>query len=143
MDAGQRAFVHHGQGARRCRGLLGPRIAEGEATAHHLGQGLHDLAHGRAATAQRPELGLFPELDLDPAAEAATLRGTSQFLMDTVKDPRFLEQLMDLCLEVGIEFARAQVRAGADTIGIGDAICSQISPGLYEEMVLPRQKKLW
>jgi len=77
-----------------------------------------------------------------PAAEAATLRGTAQFLMDTVKDRSFLEDLMDLCLQVGIDFAQAQVRAGADTIGIGDAIASQVSPRTYERLILPREKKL-
>ena len=29
-------------------------------------------------------------------------------------------------------FARAQVDAGADTIGIGDAIASQVNPRIYE-----------
>ena len=77
-----------------------------------------------------------------PAAEAATLRDTTAFLIDTIKDPPFLAELMDLCLEVGIEFARAQVEAGADTIGIGDAIASQISPETYESLIQPREKRL-
>jgi len=77
-----------------------------------------------------------------PAAEAATLRGTTAFLIDTIKDSSFLSELMDLCLEVGIEFARAQVEAGADTIGIGDAIASQISPETYASLIQPREKRL-
>jgi MtaA/CmuA family methyltransferase len=77
-----------------------------------------------------------------PAAEAATLRGTTAFLIDTIRDTSFLAELMDLCLAVGIEFARAQVDAGADTIGIGDAIASQISPFTYEKLIQPREKRL-
>ena len=77
-----------------------------------------------------------------PAAEAATLRDTTAFLIDTIKAPPFLAELMDLCLEVGIEFARAQVEAGADTIGIGDAIASQVSPFTYEKLIQPREKRL-
>jgi len=78
-----------------------------------------------------------------PAAEAADLRGVSEFLMDMMEEPEWCGELMDRCVDAGIAFAQAQVDAGADTIGIGDAICSQISPDLYEEMVLPRQKRLF
>jgi MtaA/CmuA family methyltransferase len=77
-----------------------------------------------------------------PAAEAADLRGVTAFLMDLMDGEAFAVALMDLCLEVGIEFARAQIEAGADTIGIGDAIASQLSPALYERLVQPREKRL-
>jgi len=77
-----------------------------------------------------------------PAAEAADLRGVSQFLLDLMDDPAWCGELMDRCVDVAAEFAAAQCEAGADTIGIGDAICSQVSPALYIQWVLPRQKKL-
>lgn len=77
-----------------------------------------------------------------PAASAATLRDVSNFLMDLLIDGAFACELMDRCLEVGIAFAKAQVDAGADTIGIGDAIASQVSPDIYENLILPREKKL-
>ncbi|MFH0911313.1 MAG: uroporphyrinogen decarboxylase family protein [Planctomycetota bacterium] len=77
-----------------------------------------------------------------PAAEAADLRGVTQFLMDLMDDEPFAGALMDRSIEVGVEFARAQVEAGADTVGVGDAIASQLSPELYERLVLPREKRL-
>jgi len=77
-----------------------------------------------------------------PAAEAADLRGVMNFLIDTMTDATFVKELMDVCVAVGIEFARAQIDAGADTIGIGDAIASQVSPEVYEQLILPREKKL-
>ncbi len=77
-----------------------------------------------------------------PAAEGADLRGVDRFLIDLLKDPTFAGELMDRCTEVGIEFARAQVAAGADTIGVGDAIASQISPRVYETLIQPREKRL-
>ncbi|MEA1997199.1 MAG: uroporphyrinogen decarboxylase family protein [Gemmatimonadota bacterium] len=77
-----------------------------------------------------------------PAAEAADLRGVNNFLIDLLDDEPFVAELMDLCVEVAIEFGRAQVEAGADTIGIGDAIASQVSPGLYERLIQPREKRL-
>ena len=77
-----------------------------------------------------------------PAAEAADLRDVSDFLMDLVADEPFACDLMDVCVETGIEFARAQVQAGADTIGIGDAIASQVSPDMYERLIQPRERRL-
>lgn len=77
-----------------------------------------------------------------PAAEAANLRGVIKFLLDLIENEAFAVDLLDRCLEVAIAFAVAQVEAGADTIGIGDAIASQISPGIYEKLIQPREKIL-
>ncbi|MCK9413701.1 MAG: uroporphyrinogen decarboxylase family protein [Prolixibacteraceae bacterium] len=77
-----------------------------------------------------------------PAASAATLRDVSIFLMDLIIDEPFTCELMDRCLETCISFAKAQIDAGADTIGIGDAIASQVSPDIYENLILPREMKL-
>jgi MtaA/CmuA family methyltransferase len=77
-----------------------------------------------------------------PAAEAADLRGVTNFLMDLMTDEPFTVELMDRCVEVGVAFAQAQLEAGADTIGIGDAIASQISPGVYEKLIQPREQRL-
>jgi MtaA/CmuA family methyltransferase len=77
-----------------------------------------------------------------PAAEAADLRGVTAFLMDLMTDEPFAAELMDLCTEVGVEFARAQLGAGAETIGIGDAIASQVSPAVYERLIRPRERRM-
>jgi len=77
-----------------------------------------------------------------PAASAATLRDVSNLLMDLVIDEAYACELMDRCLETCIAFARAQVDAGAETIGIGDAIASQVSPDIYENLILSREMKL-
>jgi len=77
-----------------------------------------------------------------PAAEAADLRDVTTFLMDLMDDTEFAAALMDLCLDTAIAFARAQIEAGADTIGIGDAIASQVDPGTYETLIQPREKQL-
>lgn len=78
-----------------------------------------------------------------PAAEAADLRGAQSFLLDLALDPPFAGELMDRCVEVGIAFAKAQIDAGADTIGVGDAIASQMSADMFEELVFPRERRLF
>ena len=77
-----------------------------------------------------------------PAAEAADLRGVANYFADLMEDEEYICKLMDLCVEVALEFAQAQVNAGADTIGIGDAVASQVSPDVYERMILPREQRL-
>lgn len=77
-----------------------------------------------------------------PAAEAADLRDLMNFLVDLMDDETYAGELMDLCVDVAIRFARAQVDAGCDTIGIGDAIASQVSPDVYEKLIQPREKRL-
>jgi MtaA/CmuA family methyltransferase len=41
-----------------------------------------------------------------------------------------------------LRFAKAQVEAGADMIGLGDAAASLVGPRIYEEFVLPYEKRL-
>jgi MtaA/CmuA family methyltransferase len=78
-----------------------------------------------------------------PAAEAADLRTATNFLMDLMLEPAYACELMDLCAEVGIEFGRAQFEAGADTMGVGDAIASQVSADVYGELIFPREQRLF
>lgn len=77
-----------------------------------------------------------------PCAAAADLRGLSRLMMDFRDDPGFVHDLFDFTLEDGIRFAAAQLEAGADSIGIGDAAASLVGPRIYNEFVWPREKKL-
>lgn len=75
-------------------------------------------------------------------AEAADLRGVNELLMDLVLDEQFVTDLMDICLEQGIRYAKAQIEAGADFIGVGDAIASVAGPVYYRRFALPYERKL-
>ncbi|NWJ51464.1 MAG: uroporphyrinogen decarboxylase family protein [Bacteroidetes bacterium] len=77
-----------------------------------------------------------------PLAEACDLVGVSEMLMMLMMDEDFCDRLMDKCLVVAKAFAKAQIEAGADLIGIGDAICSQIDPDSYVRFVKNRHMEL-
>lgn len=77
-----------------------------------------------------------------PGALSADLRGLQEFYMDLLEDPDWCAELLDISTEASLRFALAQVAAGADTIGIGDAMCSQVSAAVYENLILPRQQRL-
>jgi MtaA/CmuA family methyltransferase len=76
-------------------------------------------------------------------AEAANLRGVSRLMVDLYDNPEPLEEVLERCTEVAIAFARAQVHAGADIVGVGDAVGSQISPGMYERFALPYEQRIF
>ena len=63
-------------------------------------------------------------------------------MMDLIDDEGFACELMDVCVEVGIAFARAQVNAGVDTVGIGDAVASLVNPHTYDKLIQPREKQI-
>jgi len=76
-------------------------------------------------------------------AEAADLRGVGNLMMDLVMNPGWVKELLERCVEVEMAFARAQVEAGAHIIGLGDAVASQISPGMYREFALPYERRIF
>lgn len=77
-----------------------------------------------------------------PCAESADLRGINTLMLDFYDDPDFVRRMFDFVLEMELRFAKAQIDAGADLMGVGDAAASLIGPQLYEEFVWPYEKKL-
>lgn len=77
-----------------------------------------------------------------PIAEMADLRGLTQTLVDFYEEPDFVEDVFALLTEQAIRCAIAQIDAGADIIGIGDAAASIVSPDSYRETILPFEQRL-
>jgi MtaA/CmuA family methyltransferase len=77
-----------------------------------------------------------------PFSLAAGLRGLERLKQDLVSDPSFANDLLDFTAEVSVRFADAQIRSGADTIGIGDNAAVGISAQQYEQFLFPRQKRI-
>lgn len=77
-----------------------------------------------------------------PCAESADLRGINTLMMDFYDDPDFVRQLIDFVIRMELPYAAAQIEAGADIIGIGDAAASLVSRDLYDEFIWPAEKRL-
>jgi len=77
-----------------------------------------------------------------PLAEACDLVGVSEMLMKTILEPDFARLIYEKCMITAKAFALAQIEAGCDIIGIGDAICSQISADYYRDDIMPLHKNL-
>ncbi len=77
-----------------------------------------------------------------PCAESADLRGINTLMMDYYDEPDFIHALAGFTVNVALKFATAQIEAGADIIGVGDAAASLINRELYDKFVLPHEKRL-
>jgi len=77
-----------------------------------------------------------------PCAEAADLRGINRLMTDFFDDPPFVRDLFAFVLAMELRFAQAQVAAGIDIMGIGDAAASLVGPRIYEEFVWPYEQKM-
>jgi MtaA/CmuA family methyltransferase len=78
-----------------------------------------------------------------PCAMAADLRGLNRLMLDFGDDPAFVRELFSFVVQMELRFAKAQVEAGADIIGVGDAAASLVGPRIYDEFVLPYEKRLF
>ncbi len=75
-------------------------------------------------------------------AQSCDLMRMEELFMDLLEEPEPIRELLEICLQEEILFANAQIDAGADIIGVGDAATSLIGPALYKEFALPYQKRL-
>jgi len=99
----------------------------------------------RAATLFRQQVGrekLIEGWIEGPCAEAADLRGINTLMIDFFDDEAFVRDLFEFILEMELRFAKAQVEAGIDIMGVGDAAASLVGPQIYQQFVLPCEKKM-
>lgn len=75
-------------------------------------------------------------------AELADLRGVSELMMDLADEEDYLGETMEFILAGQCRFAKAQVEAGADIIGVGNAVASLVGPHLYGEYAADYDRRL-
>ena len=76
-------------------------------------------------------------------AQANILVGDQALLYSLYDRPAWVHDLLELCTQVETAFALAQIEAGADIIGLGDAIASLVSPAMYREFALPYEQRIF
>jgi MtaA/CmuA family methyltransferase len=75
-------------------------------------------------------------------AETCDLREMSMVMGDLIRSPGLISDILEVCTEQAILFALAQVKAGADFIGVGDAAASLIGPRFYKQFALPYERRI-
>jgi uroporphyrinogen decarboxylase len=76
-------------------------------------------------------------------AETADLSGVSETMMNMIMEPDMVKDIQRICLQTAKDFAAAQIKAGSNIMGVGDAVCSQISLEMYDEFCLPLHQELF
>ena len=77
-----------------------------------------------------------------PCAESSDLRGINTLMTDYYDDADFVHALAAFTVDNALKFAVAQIEAGADIIGVGDAAASLVGRELYDEFVFPHEQRL-
>lgn len=77
-----------------------------------------------------------------PCGQAANLRGINTLMLDFFDDHAFVRDLLEFVVELELRFARAQMEAGAELMGVGDPATSLVGPDIFAEFIFPAQKKL-
>ncbi len=99
------------------------------------------LAIEEMARAVGGQVAILGWIDM-PFAEACSVCGVTEFMLLLKDDPAAAHRLLAFLTEIVIDFALAQVQAGADMIGAGDAATSLISPRMYAEFALPYEQQV-
>lgn len=89
----------------------------------------------------RGELAALGWVDM-PFAEACSVCGVQPFMMLLMDAPDLARRLLDHLTTIVIDFALAQVGAGAHMIGAGDAAASLVSPAAYRAFALPYERRV-
>ncbi len=80
---------------------------------------------------------------MGPWTLSYNLAGTQEFLMETIEEPELVETALRKFKELALQFALAQVRAGADIITWCDhATGNLVSAEMYERFLLPVQTEM-
>jgi MtaA/CmuA family methyltransferase len=104
---------------------------------------MSDRVRGVALLKERAGSDLLVEGWVEgPCAEAADLRGINTLMVDFYDDPAFVDDLFAFVVAMEIEFAKAQIQAGAGLIGVGDAAASLVGPKFYNGHVWEYERKL-
>ncbi len=124
--------------------LADKKMLAGLKAADPLGGGrMHDRV--QAAALFRERVGgqkLIEGWVEGPCAEAADLRGINRLMTDFFDDATFVRDLFEFVVAGALRFAEAQVAAGVDLIGVGDAAASLVGPQIYEDFVRPCEQRL-
>ncbi len=80
--------------------------------------------------------------DQGPFSLATAVRGIEQLMLDCYDDPQFVFDLLEICTEAVIKFARACGQAGCHGLTFGDSTAGLLSPDLFEKFAFPFEKRV-
>ena len=83
--------------------------------------------------------------DQAPFSLASMMRGSQEWMLDLIMgEPELVEELLEYCTEISIQFIRLMAQTGCDMVSNGDSPAGpeMVSPEMYEMFALPFEKRL-
>lgn len=96
----------------------------------------------RIVSALGKEVFIVACMDQYPFSLAAALMDINTIMLQLYDDPPLVEALLDRCAEYTLAYGTALAAAGADMLSGGDSPAGLVGPALYEEVVLPAERRL-
>ena len=93
-----------------------------------------------AATRAQERFAVIANFDQSPFSLACALRGINQLMMDVYDNPNFVKQLLEICTESVLRYAKALAEAGAHILNTGDSPAALVGPANYANFGLPSEQ---
>lgn len=90
------------------------------------------------------ELAIMGRADQGPFGLLGLLRDPQKLMMDLIEAPEEdIFAALNICVDAGVAFAKAQMEAGSDLTSIGDGLSGQslISPAMYMKFSQPFERR--
>jgi uroporphyrinogen decarboxylase len=93
----------------------------------------------------KSEIFVRGNCDQAPFSLAGMMRGSQEWMLDLLMaEPGIINELLEYCTEIGIQFIRLMAQTGCDMVSNGDSPAGpeMVSPEIYETFALPYEKRL-
>jgi MtaA/CmuA family methyltransferase len=80
--------------------------------------------------------------DQGPFSLATAVRGIDTLMLDCIDDPQFVFDLLEICTDAVLKFARACGQAGCHALTFGDSTAGLLSRPLFERFAFPYEKRV-
>ena len=103
---------------------------------------LYDLVKATEIALEDPDI--YPmTLAVGPMTVAGNMRGVEDLLVDVFDEPEAVEKLLDIVTETALDFIDCVAATGAKYMYVADPVASLVAPGMYEQLILPRHRKIF
>ncbi|MBQ8953396.1 MAG: hypothetical protein IJ048_04725 [Clostridia bacterium] len=103
---------------------------------------LYDLVKAAEIALADPDVDPMV-LAVGPMTVAGNIRGVEDLLVDMFDEPELVAQLLETVTGTTLDFIDCLAKAGVKYAYVADPVASLVSPGMYEELVLPVHKKIY
>lgn len=96
-----------------------------------------------AVTRAREEFAVIANFDQSPFSLACALHGINNLMTDMYDNPAFVKQLLDICTESVLRYAKALASTGVHIVNTGDSPVVLAGPANYETFGLPYEQMVF